>query len=481
MPLTARLFGVMVLGSLFVAFVATRLSQEEERRRTVAAQGQRVHEVARTLASRAAPLLSRDDELRLAMLGASAAQFGDFRVLLLDAKGVVRMDTGLAMGGQQLSVLTAEGPLTRDLDEGKSEYLAPAVGQYGLVGEVRVRFQRQPDMAMAWSWGLFGGTFLACLSLAAGVGFLVHNWMSQVSEVVSVAQCLAHGDLQAQCDRKGVGVIADLQDSLHDLAAAVGEGVEQVQGSFLELAHQTVEVLERQGTRGHGERTCTYAMLLARRLGLSAQECRDLELAARLHDLGEVYEAPREAVNRSDAESMARELDRLRRMPQRGSELLASIHSLKRVAETVRHHREKFDGSGFPASLRGDRIPLLARILGIADAYDQLTTFCTKAGKPLGWPDALDELREDRGSTFDPWLVDLFEEEIRKAPIPTEDQAAVTISLAGVVPYREAQERSEELHLAEGTFDWDEAAIGDDLDVDELELYSDDLPGGDSR
>jgi response regulator RpfG family c-di-GMP phosphodiesterase len=298
--------------------------------------------------------------------------------------------------------------------------------------------------------------------------------MGHIREAAATAQAMAHGDLAARCERRAAGVIRDLQDSLHDMSGALGEGVQQVQQSFLELALQTVEVLERRGSRGHGHRTCTYAMLLAQRLGLTSQECRDLQTAAQLHDLGEIFEPPTKQDGSRDDAGLVK---RLRRIPQRGAELIQGFSHLSRVAEIVRHHRECFDGTGFPHGLQGERIPLGARILGIADAFDQLTTLCPAGGKPHKWPEALDALRADRGETFDPWLVDLFEEEIRKHPGVVEEASTVMISTAGVVPYKALHVDREHAMLEETSIAWED----EDFGPAELEVYDEGHSGGESR
>jgi HD-GYP domain-containing protein (c-di-GMP phosphodiesterase class II) len=194
-------------------------------------------------------------------------------------------------------------------------------------------------------------------------------------------------------------------------------------------------MLEQRGhvPPGHGERAARYAGILAARLNLLPEDRRELELAARLHDVGKAGVRTSALGQRgvlTDDERAS-----MREHPVRGARFLASVPSLARVAEAIRHHHEKYDGSGHPDGLRGDRIPLGARILAIADAYD-LATSISPDGEPVPWPEALDRLREDRGTHFDPWLLDLFEAEIRSNPVPSRPLRPVMISTAGVMPYQ---------------------------------------------
>lgn len=402
-----------------------------------------MEKLAASLAARAAPLLLARDDLRLSMLAASASGLGDQSVLILDSGGKVIVDTAgttgaTGSGERALATLTTAGAFSRAVRGGLRERLSPALGLRGQVGEVRIRYVdiRSRADAAPFSWTLFASTVLASLTLVLLVGFVSHHWMRHVHEAAATARSLARGETSARCQRRAGGAIHDLQESLHELGRSLAAGGNQARSSLVELGQQTVELLERRSLPGHAERTCRYAMILAKRLGLTDEETRDLEVACRLHDLGEAWLRP----SLLDKDGPLDEGERacLRSLPDRGASVLGQLPSLRRVAEIIRHHRERYDGSGYPDGLRGERIPLGARILAIADAYDQLTT-CVTRGRVRRWPEALDTLCEDRGDHFDPWLLDLFEEEIRKAPTPRNASHQVMISAAGVLPYKAVQ------------------------------------------
>jgi HD-GYP domain-containing protein (c-di-GMP phosphodiesterase class II) len=450
LPLTFRLLVALLVGSLFLGVVVTQLARGHQLEALASDQEVRMEKLTASLAARAAPLLLAGDELRLSMLAASASGLGDQRVLILDRSGKVVADT---MGRAGSSGESSFSPSVKD---GVREQSSPALGLRGQVGEVRVQYLDIRVMADAapFSWMLFAGTVLTSLTLVLVVGFVSHHWMLQVREAAATAQHLARGETSARCRRRAGGAIHDLQESLHDLGRSLADGDNQARSSLVELGQQMVELLERRGLSGHGERTCRYAMILATRLGLTDEETRDLKQAARLHDLGEAWLRP----SLLDKDGPLDEAERacLRSLPDRGASVLGRLPSLRRVAEIIRHHRERYDGSGYPDGLRGERIPLGARILAIADAYDQLTT-CVSRGRVKRWPEALDSLCEDRGEHFDPWLLDLFEEEIRKAPMPKNPSHQVMISAAGVLPYKAVQ----------GDWVIDRFPEGEDQDLDE--------------
>jgi putative two-component system response regulator len=145
-------------------------------------------------------------------------------------------------------------------------------------------------------------------------------------------------------------------------------------------------------TRAHCERLATHAVGLGRRLGLSYLDLEALRLGALLHDIGKIA-IPAEILEKS-SELTAEEREIMRLHPVIGERMCAGIKLLEPVLPIIRHHHEHFDGSGYPDRLVGEQIPLLARIVQIADVYDALTTArCYK----VAWsPDhALSTLEQD--------------------------------------------------------------------------------------
>jgi putative two-component system response regulator len=125
-------------------------------------------------------------------------------------------------------------------------------------------------------------------------------------------------------------------------------------------------------TQGHCERLATYASALGARLGLDQQDLDALYRGAFLHDIGKVAVPDRVLLKptRLDPE----EYELMKRHPQTGDSLCAALRSLERVRPIVRHHHERWDGSGYPDGLAGDDIPLLAQIVSVVDVFDALTT-----------------------------------------------------------------------------------------------------------
>jgi response regulator RpfG family c-di-GMP phosphodiesterase len=158
-------------------------------------------------------------------------------------------------------------------------------------------------------------------------------------------------------------------------------------------------------TGGHAERVGRLSGMLARELGLSEEETGQIELAAPLHDLGKI--AVPDSVLRKTDPLTPTEKEIMSRHSVVGADLLAgSRHPLVQAAETIaRSHHERWDGTGYPDGLAGTGIPHAARITAVADAFDSLTD--TRPYRPaVGRDEAVRRIVEDRGTHFDPDVVD---------------------------------------------------------------------------
>ncbi|GGI99668.1 hypothetical protein GCM10010885_06230 [Alicyclobacillus cellulosilyticus] len=160
-------------------------------------------------------------------------------------------------------------------------------------------------------------------------------------------------------------------------------------------------------TYRHAQRVSAYFLLLAEKVygGLSPQHARDVACAGLLHDLGKLY-LPERILEKPGRLTPA-EAALLRRHPRLGAETLAAIPGLAQAVSVALHHHERYDGRGYPDGLRGEHIPLDARIAALADAFDAMTS-ARPYRSPLSLDAALGEMVAARGSQFDPELVALF-------------------------------------------------------------------------
>lgn len=164
---------------------------------------------------------------------------------------------------------------------------------------------------------------------------------------------------------------------------------------------------------GHGRRTAAHCARLGRALGLSSEELHDLTLAGLLHDVGLLTLDPG-FLARPDTWD-AEDYVRVQSHPRIGAELLTRFAFLTSAAQIIAHHHERWDGNGYPFGLRGPFIPLGARVLAIADAYDAVQV-PPETDRYLRQQIALRIVNVGAGSQFDPTLVALFNQAVRAAP-----------------------------------------------------------------
>ncbi len=169
---------------------------------------------------------------------------------------------------------------------------------------------------------------------------------------------------------------------------------------FLEVLAETIETKDRF-MRGHARRVALYAGLLADRLCLSAQDHEHVRIAAFLHDLGKVG-VPTDLLLRAGALDV-KERHLVEQHPEIGARLLKPLDIPAAIPLAIRHHHEWWDGSGYPDGISGEEIPLSARIIGVADAFDAMS--CDRPyRRALDRQVIADEFQRFSGTQFDPNL-----------------------------------------------------------------------------
>lgn len=158
-------------------------------------------------------------------------------------------------------------------------------------------------------------------------------------------------------------------------------------------------------TRQHSLNVAKYATILAEELKLPAKDVRAVNILARLHDVGKI--GVRDDVLNKPGSLNEEELDIIRLHPVIGAQILDNIKGMRKHLAIVRNHHERFDGKGYPDGLIGEAIPLVARILSVADSFDAMTT--TRPYRVALSPhEAIVELEKNKGTQFDPLVVDAF-------------------------------------------------------------------------
>lgn len=158
-------------------------------------------------------------------------------------------------------------------------------------------------------------------------------------------------------------------------------------------------------TNGHSEQLAKLAIAIAQQLGMAAEDLEALRYAARLHDIGKI--GVPDSILRKPAALSEDEWNVMRRHPVTGAEIIQPVRRLRPAAPLVRHHHERFDGTGYPDGLRGEAIPLGARVLAVVDAFSAMTDDRVyRKARPR--VEVLSELQRCAGTQFDPKLVEIF-------------------------------------------------------------------------
>ena len=175
-------------------------------------------------------------------------------------------------------------------------------------------------------------------------------------------------------------------------------------------------------TQGHSQKVSAYAALIAEAMEMSEAEIEEIRLGALLHDIGKVG-IPEHILNKSGPLNPD-EWETMKSHVVFGAKILEPLTPLARIREMVHHHHEYFDGSGYPHALRGEDIPLGARIVAVADAYDTITSDRTyKKGRSA--EDALAELERCANAQFDARIVEIFVRVMRQQANPIIEVASL--------------------------------------------------------
>ncbi|WP_371378415.1 HD domain-containing phosphohydrolase [Sporomusa aerivorans] len=178
-------------------------------------------------------------------------------------------------------------------------------------------------------------------------------------------------------------------------------------------------------TKGHSDRVAEIAAAIAKALGLSKATQDSIHVAAHLHDIGKIG-IPDHILLKPDRLS-SEEFEVIKSHPQMGFEILNKVTLLRPIAKIVRHHHERWDGGGYPAGLAGKTIPLGARIIALADAFDAMTSARSYRAR-MSQEEAVKEVLRCRGTQFDPDIANAFVALCQNTKWPAELAAVKPLS-----------------------------------------------------
>jgi HD-GYP domain-containing protein (c-di-GMP phosphodiesterase class II) len=282
--------------------------------------------------------------------------------------------------------------------------VVPGVGWGVVIQELRAEAYRPLTDMRRWTavWVLVG----VSLSVVIGVTFAL-----RISRPIGVfaakALAISRGDFRGRIALRSLSEIGQLAGTFNHMTEQLERYDRNMRELFLATIKSLAAAIDAKDpyTRGHSERVAVFSVAIARELRLDDRSVERVQIAALLHDVGKI--GIDDAVLRKPARLTDEEYAIIKRHPGLGASIMAPIRQLKDIVPGMRHHHEALDGTGYPDGLAGGEIPLMARIIAVADTFDAMTSdrLYQKAKDDAF---VIQTLRRLTGTRYDPKVVDAF-------------------------------------------------------------------------
>ena len=244
--------------------------------------------------------------------------------------------------------------------------------------------------------------------------FFVRTLSHPIKRLAAASSCFAAGDLSTRVSvrtRNEIGELAhsfnvmadEIEEQIRKLKLAARENHELFMGTIRAMA-QAIDAKDPY-TRGHSMRVNRYSVILAKELGLKGAQLREIHVSSLMHDVGKI--GIHDVILQKPGKLTDDEFEVMKTHTVLGANILAPIRQMKRIIPGLRWHHERMNGQGYPDGLSGDQIPLMARIIAIADTFDAVTTD-RPYQKTMTYDEALQVLERLKGVALDEKIVDAF-------------------------------------------------------------------------
>ncbi|HEY2971920.1 MAG TPA: HD domain-containing phosphohydrolase [Pyrinomonadaceae bacterium] len=267
------------------------------------------------------------------------------------------------------------------------------------------------------------------ISMVAGlltlvIGFFFAKKLTQpVQELAIGAHRIASGDFSQRIDVRSRTELGDLGDSFNLMTDQLEAYIKDLQRSadenrelFLGTVKGLAAAIDGKDpyTRGHSERVSRISVAIAQRLGLPDDECEKIRISALLHDVGKI--AIDDSILKKPSALTDEEYTIMKEHPQKGFKIMSQIKAMKDFLPGMYMHHEMVNGQGYPQGLKGDEIPLMGKIVAVADTFDAMTT-----DRPyqlaMKFEDAIARIQSFVGTRYDPGVVSAFVEACEEGQI----------------------------------------------------------------
>ncbi|WP_273702669.1 HD-GYP domain-containing protein [Thermoanaerobacter sp. A7A] len=183
--------------------------------------------------------------------------------------------------------------------------------------------------------------------------------------------------------------------------------IKETNENLKDMKNALISALEAKDvyTQGHSQRVCKLVTQIVYKMGIEGKKAEDIITAAKLHDIGKI--GIRDEVLNKPGKLTDQEFAEIMDHPVMSYEIINKMKVMENIAKIIRHHHEKYDGKGYPDGLKGEKIPLGSRIIAVADAFDAMTSKRPYRDS-FTMAQAIEELKKNAGTQFDPKIVDAF-------------------------------------------------------------------------
>ncbi|HVT43292.1 MAG TPA: HD domain-containing phosphohydrolase [Thermoanaerobaculia bacterium] len=238
---------------------------------------------------------------------------------------------------------------------------------------------------------------------------------------------IANGNYQQRVSVKTRNEIGELAQNFNSMSDAIEKSIEQLKQAahennllFINSVRMLAAAIDAKDpyTRGHSERVARYSIGIGKQLQLPADQLRNLRISALLHDVGKIGIDDR--ILRKPGSLSDDEFEVMKGHPAKGAAIMSGVAQLIDIIPGMKYHHEKWAGGGYPDGLRGEEIPMQARIVAIADTFDAMTTN-RPYQKAMELSYVVEKITGFAGNRFDPKVVDAFVKAVKKGEIQIEE------------------------------------------------------------
>jgi HD-GYP domain-containing protein (c-di-GMP phosphodiesterase class II) len=397
------------------------------------------------------PLSSPDEEIWGSLSGVldlaplenqlSAPTYAGLLVSIVDGSGRVIVSSSpqlrrINLADSPLVEYFSENPqrLTLTYDHPRDDHAGEVLGSIAPVGGLGWGVLMERSAAEAYApvrvsqLRTLGLTALAAV-VALGIGFVLsRRLIIPLQSLAETSSEIAEGNLAVRAQVRGEDELARLGNNFNDMAGNIEalvrklkQALRQNQELFLETIKTLAAAIDAKDpyTRGHSERVSSYSMAISRHLGLKQEEVFRIHIAAILHDVGKL--GVKDGILNKPGGLSDDEFEIMRQHPAIGAQIMSPIRMLKDIIPGIRNHHETWDGTGYPDRLTADQIPMVARIIGVADTFDAMTT-TRPYQQAMSLDYVLSKMKSMSGSRFDPLVIDAFLAAVQAGDISPPDR-----------------------------------------------------------